>query len=403
MLRLGRAVQGAVKCVASVVAPARQASSSAGDSLKHTVLYDFHVAHGGKMVGFAGYAMPVQYGAVGIGASHKTVRSTCGLFDVSHMLQWRLWGAGRVDFLERLVVADVAGLPENTGTLSLFTNPEGGIVDDLIVSRTDLSYLYIVSNAGCREKDLAHLKKYLAEYKAEGGDVYLEIIEDHGLIALQGPTAASILEPLVEGSLDDLYFMHTRPMLVAGTPCRVTRCGYTGEDGFELSIPIDKVQEISETLVDRGAEPAGLGARDSLRLEAGLCLYGNDIDDTTTPIEAGLAWTIGKRRRQTADFLGAEVILKQLKEKPSRRRVGLKCSGPPPRSHCPVLGPDGSKVGEVTSGCPSPSLGVNVAMAYVPAALAKAGTELSVEVRKKVIPATVTKMPFVRCNYYTMK
>lgn len=194
MLKLGRTVQGAVKCIAGVVTPVRHASGSSGDSLKHTVLYDFHIANGGKMVGFADYAMPVQYGSVGIGASHKTVRSACGLFDVSHMLQWRLWGAGRVDFLERLVVADIAGLEENTGTLSLFTNPEGGIVDDLIVNRTDQSYLYVVSNAGCREKDLAHLRKYLAEFKAEGGDVHLEIIEDHGLIALQGPNSAAILE-----------------------------------------------------------------------------------------------------------------------------------------------------------------------------------------------------------------
>lgn len=402
MLKLGLAVRGAIRRAAGG-ALTRQASSSSGDNLHQTVLYDFHVGHGGKMVEFAGYAMPVQYGSVGIGASHKTVRSGCGLFDVSHMLQWRLWGADRVKFLERLVVADVEGLAENTGTLSLLTNTDGGIVDDLIVSRTSQSYLYVVSNAGCREKDLAHIRTQLAEFKAEGGDVYMEIITDHGLVALQGPTAAATLEPLVDGTVEDLYFMHTRPMLVAGTPCRVTRCGYTGEDGFEISVPVDKAIELCETLVGSGAQPAGLGARDSLRLEAGLCLYGNDIDDTTTPIEAGLAWTIGKRRRQTADFLGAEVILRQLKEKPARRRVGLTCSGPPPRTHCPVLGPDGSKVGEVTSGCPSPSLGVNVAMAYVPTSLAKAGTELAVEVRKKTIPATVTKMPFVKCNYYTKK
>ncbi|XP_064117076.1 aminomethyltransferase, mitochondrial-like isoform X2 [Macrobrachium nipponense] len=326
-------------------------------SLEKTVLHDYHVDQGGKMVEFAGYSMPVQYGKVGIATSHNQVRNHCGMFDVSHMLQSRVHGRDRVKFVESLIVGDIEGLPDNSGTLSLFTNDQGGIIDDLICSKTDLGYLYVVSNAGCKEKDLAHMKQQLASFKAAGGDVELEIIEDHGLVAVQGPEAAKILQAV----------------------------------------------ELCETLFASGVHLAGLGARDSLRLEAGLCLYGNDIDDTTTPIEAGLAWTIGKRRRQTADFPGAEIILKQLKDKPKRRRVGLTCTGPPPRSHCPVLDGDGNQVGEVTSGCPAPSLGKNVAMAYVPANLAKAGTNLTVQVRKKNIPAVVTKMPFVKCNYHIMK
>ncbi|XP_063610153.1 aminomethyltransferase, mitochondrial-like [Penaeus indicus] len=381
----------------------RNFSLSNAHSLHKTVLHDFHVANEGKMVEFAGYSMPVQYGKVGIATSHKQVRTQCGLFDVSHMLQSKLHGKDRIKFIEGLIVGDIEGLANNTGTLSLFTNEKGGIIDDLICSKTDQDYLYVVSNAGCKEKDLQHLREHLASFKAGGGDVELEIIDDHGLVAVQGPAMANILQPLVEGDLSQLYFMTTQEMNVAGIPCRVTRCGYTGEDGVEISVPNDKAVELCETLVGAGVHLAGLGARDSLRLEAGLCLYGNDIDDDTTPIEAGLAWTIGKRRRQTADFLGAEIILKQLKEKPKRRRVGLVCSGPPPRAHCPVLDADGSQVGEVTSGCPAPSLGKNVAMAYVPAALAKAGTELFVQVRKKSIPAKVSKMPFVTCHYHTKK
>ncbi|XP_064117077.1 aminomethyltransferase, mitochondrial-like isoform X3 [Macrobrachium nipponense] len=306
-------------------------------SLEKTVLHDYHVDQGGKMVEFAGYSMPVQYGKVGIATSHNQVRNHCGMFDVSHMLQSRVHGRDRVKFVESLIVGDIEGLPDNSGTLSLFTNDQGGIIDDLICSKTDLGYLYVVSNAGCKEKDLAHMKQQLASFKAAGGDVELEIIEDHGLVAVQGPEAAKILQPLVEGDINQLYFMQTRELVVAGIPCRVTRCGYTGEDGVEISVPNEKI------------------------------------------------------------------ILKQLKDKPKRRRVGLTCTGPPPRSHCPVLDGDGNQVGEVTSGCPAPSLGKNVAMAYVPANLAKAGTNLTVQVRKKNIPAVVTKMPFVKCNYHIMK
>lgn len=366
-----------------------------------TVLYDFHISHGGKMVDFAGFLMPVQYGKVGIAESHKTVRSDAGIFDVSHMLQSKIHGKDRIKFMEKLCVADVQELAPNTGTLSLYTTPTGGIIDDLIVNKTDDNYLYVVSNAGRIKEDLAHMQENLAEFKAAGHDVELELIEDHGLIALQGPKAADYLKGLVlDFDLSSLYFMNTVEVEVAGIPCRVTRCGYTGEDGFEISVPKPRAAELAENLNCLGVHLAGLGARDSLRLEAGLCLYGNDIDESTTPIEAGLAWTIGKRRKKDADFTGADVILKQQKEKPSRRRVGLVSTGPPPRQHCAVLDDSGVAVGEVTSGVPAPSVGKNVAMGYVPAGMAKAGTQVNIQVRKKVVQATVTKMPFVKCNYY---
>ncbi|XP_076028768.1 aminomethyltransferase, mitochondrial [Oratosquilla oratoria] len=371
--------------------------------LDKTVLYDFHVANGGKMVEFAGYSMPVQYGKVGISPSHKHVRSHCGIFDVSHMLQSKVHGKDRVKFMESMIVADLEGLTDNTGTLSLFVNKNGGIIDDLICSKTDKGYLYVVSNAGCREKDLKHMKECLESFKASGGDAELEVLDDLALVAVQGPEMAAALQPLVDTDISQLYFMHTVEMNVAGIPCRVTRCGYTGEDGVEISLPSNKAVELCETLMASKAgnvQLAGLGARDSLRLEAGLCLYGSDIDDTTTPIEAGLAWTIGKRRRQLADFPGAEIILKQLKEKPKRKRIGLKSSGPPPRADCLVLA-DGQEIGKVTSGVPAPSVGCNVAMAYVPSTFAKNGTQLTVKVRNKEVEAVVSKMPFVKCNYYS--
>ncbi|CAL4119753.1 unnamed protein product [Meganyctiphanes norvegica] len=389
-----RAVERAVR------APVRGYAAEA--TAARTVLYDFHVSHGGKMVDFAGFSMPVQYGKVGIAESHKTIRTDAGIFDVSHMLQSKIHGKDRIKYMEKLCVADVQELAPNTGTLSLYTNPTGGIIDDLIVNKTDDGYLYVVSNAGRIKEDLAHMQKNLAEFKSAGHDVELELIEDHGLIALQGPKAADYLKGLVlDFDLSSLYFMNTVEVEVAGIPCRITRCGYTGEDGFEISVPKTRAAELAENLNSLGVHLAGLGARDSLRLEAGLCLYGNDIDETTTPIEAGLAWTIGKRRKKDADFTGADVILKQQKEKPSRRRVGLVSTGPPPRSHCAILDDSGNSVGEVTSGVPAPSVGKNVAMAYLPAAMAKAGTQVNVQVRKKIVAATVTKMPFVKCHYYS--
>ncbi|TSO77723.1 Aminomethyltransferase, mitochondrial [Bagarius yarrelli] len=336
---------------------------TAGAALKRTALYEFHVAHGGKMVEFAGWSMPVQYKDSHIN-SHLHTRQHCSIFDVSHMLQTKVHGKDRVKFMESLIVGDVADLKDNQGTLSLFTNNKGGIIDDLIVTKTDLGYLYVVSNAGCADKDSAHMEAKLQEFKSVGHDADLEYLEE-SLIAIQGPSTARVLQ---EG----------------------------------ISVPCGRVVELVEKLlVNSEVKLAGLGARDSLRLEAGLCLYGNDIDETTTPVEASLLWTIGKRRRQTRDFPGADVIVPQIKAKTLRKRVGLVSSGPPARQHTPILSPDGKIIGEVTSGCPSPCLKQNVAMGYVETSFSKVGTPIQVEVRKKMVPAVISKMPFVPSNYYT--
>uniref|UniRef100_A0A3B3UD83 Aminomethyltransferase, mitochondrial n=1 Tax=Poecilia latipinna TaxID=48699 RepID=A0A3B3UD83_9TELE len=321
-------------------------------ALKKTPLFDFHRNNGGKMVEFAGWSMPVQYKDSHI-ASHMHTREHCSIFDVSHMLQTKIHGKDRIKFMESLVVADIAELKDN-------------------------------------------------QYKAAGFDVDLEFI-DEALIALQGPTTAQVLQAGLKGDLSKLTFMTSTLVTVFGVPdCRVTRCGYTGEDGVEISVPRSRVVELTEKLLSNNeVKLAGLGARDSLRLEAGLCLYGNDIDETTTPVEASLVWTIGKRRRQTKDFPGADIIVPQIKAKTARKRVGLLSTGPPVRQHTPILSPDGQVIGEVTSGCPSPCLKKNVAMGYVDAAFAKNGAAVQVEIRKKTVPAIVSKMPFVPTNYYT--
>ncbi|XP_041048632.1 aminomethyltransferase, mitochondrial isoform X2 [Carcharodon carcharias] len=378
-------------------------SHGSTESLKKTALYEFHQSKGARMVEFAGWSMPVQYKDSHIN-SHLHTRQHCSLFDVSHMLQSKVTGKDRVKFMESLVVGDIAELKNNQGMLSLFTNDKGGIKDDLIVTRTSDGYLYIVSNAGCADKDSAHMKEKLAEFKAAGNDVDLEFLEA-GLIALQGPSAARVLQEGVSDDLCKLPFMSSAMMTVFGVPgCRVTRCGYTGEDGVEISVPIQRTVELAELLL-RNSEVrlAGLGSRDSLRLEAGLCLYGNDIDETTTPVEATLLWTIGKRRRAAADFPGASIILRQIKEKTKRKRVGLVSAGPPVRQRTPILNPDGKVIGEVTSGCPSPCLKQNIAMGYVDTEYSKQGTPINVEIRKKIVDAIVSKMPFVPSKYYTVK
>ncbi|CAO0790686.1 unnamed protein product [Mucor circinelloides] len=376
------------------------AAAANSEPIKKTALYDFHVKHGGKMVPFAGYAMPVQYSNMGMLASHHHTREKASIFDVSHMLQSRVTGKDRKKFFETLVVADLQNLPVGQGTLSVFTNEQGGIIDDTIVMQHQDS-LYVVSNAGCADKDLAHIRKHLAEFQKKGGEVDFNVITDHSLIAIQGPKAAAALETLVGQSLADFSFMHGKHMEVAGVPCHIARSGYTGEDGFELSVPTEEIVTITEKLLAHpDVEMAGLGARDSLRLEAGLCLYGNDLDETTTPVEAGLTWTIPKSRRETGGFLGAEHILPQIKGGVTRRRVGLIVEGAPARGGAEILNKEGQVIGTVTSGCPSPILKKNIAIGYVKNGSHKKGTELDVKVRNKVQKAVVTKMPFVESNYH---
>uniref|UniRef100_A0A8C5MJJ1 Aminomethyltransferase n=1 Tax=Leptobrachium leishanense TaxID=445787 RepID=A0A8C5MJJ1_9ANUR len=373
------------------------------DAPHRTPLYQFHRDHGGKMVEFAGWSLPVQYKDSHI-ASHLHTRQHCSLFDVSHMLQTRVHGKDRVRFMESLVVGDIAELKENQGTLTLFTNDKGGIIDDLIVSSTSAGYLYVVSNAGCAEKDSEHMQSKLRDFKAAGRDANLETIE-FGLLALQGPSSARVLQAGLTDDLSKLTFMTGVTTSVFGVPgCRVTRCGYTGEDGVEISVAEDRAVELAEKLLENSeVKLAGLAARDSLRLEAGLCLYGNDIDETTSPVEAGLVWTLGKRRRAAMDFPGASLIVPQIKGKVTRKRVGLTSTGPPVRQHTPILNMEGRVIGEVTSGCPSPCLKVNVAMGYVEPEYVKAGTGLQVEVRKKHVDSVTSKMPFVPTQYYTLK
>ncbi|KAJ8301996.1 hypothetical protein KUTeg_020983 [Tegillarca granosa] len=368
---------------------------SSFQDLKRTCLYDFHVKNGGRMVPFAGWEMPVQY-KTGISASHLHVRSEVGLFDVSHMLQTKITGKDSIPYIESLI--------ELYHFLQMM---QGGILDDLIVSKTTDGYLYVVSNAGCADKDFKNMQTKLEECKRKGMDVNLEVI-CNGLLALQGPAMSKVLQEGVDFDLSNLPFMTNKMTSVFGIPdCRVTRCGYTGEDGVEISVAANRAEELVNILLNSKAanvQPIGLGARDSLRLEAGLCLYGNDIDETTSPVEAMLTWTIGKRRRQTADFPGAKRILEEIKNKPARKRVGFLSTGPPARDGTPVYDETGEKLlGKLTSGIPSPSLKQNVAMGYIQSPYAKAGTKVKFEVRKKMVDAQVSKMPFVPNNYYMPK
>uniref|UniRef100_A0A8C4QQW7 Aminomethyltransferase n=1 Tax=Eptatretus burgeri TaxID=7764 RepID=A0A8C4QQW7_EPTBU len=406
MGNLGRAVRTLRAVLGPVLGPVaglqlRLLSSSTQHELKKTPLYEFHLEHGGKMVDFAGWSLPVLY-TDSLITSHLHTRSKCSLFDVSHMLQTTITGKDRVKFVESLTVADIAGLKDNQGTLSLLTNDSGGIIDDLIVTKTSDGSLYIVSNAGCMQKDMAHIEERLKVFQGARYDAHMEVM-DHALLALQGPAMAKILQPGLNGNLSDLPFMCSIVTSVFGIPdCRVTRCGYTGEDGVEISVEQTNAVQLAELLLNNpDVHLAGLGARDSLRLEAGLCLYGNDISEHTTPVEAGLTWTIGKRRRQAADFPGASVILEQIANKPARRRLGLVSSGAPARQHTAILNKEQEPIGEVTSGCPSPCLKKNIAMGYLPTGCAKAGTPVLLEVRKKLVEAVVTKMPFVPNNYFT--
>lgn len=403
MQRAISATGGAVRA-AGCARRALAMAAAAEPDLKQTVLHDKHVAIGGKMVPFAGYSMPVQY-PDGIKDSHLFVRSSAGLFDVSHMGQIRLHGKDRVAFLEKLVVGDIAALPTGSATLSLFTTDSGGIIDDTIITNLSENTLGLVINAGCKDKDIAHIKAHLSEATASGMDVALEIISDHELLALQGPRAMETLAKLVSNDLAKMPFMTAQSMNILGATCHVTRAGYTGCDGFEISVPAGKTLELFETLTGSEAvRPTGLGARDSLRLEAGLCLYGQDIDDTTSPVEAALTWTIGKRRREEGGFLGAKVIQKHLTDGTSRRRMAfVMAKGAPARGGEALLNADGESVGTVTSGGFSPSLGQAIGMGYCNRPYNKSGTALSVQVRSRTNPVEVRKMPLVPAQYYKVE
>ncbi|KAI6249889.1 Aminomethyltransferase, mitochondrial [Erysiphe necator] len=391
-------------------------------SLAKTPLYDLHVSHGGNMVGFGGYLMPLQYTGLSIIASHHFTRENASLFDVSHMVQHSITGPGAREFLERVTPSDLKGLPHRTGGLSVFLWPKsGGIVDDTIITRLDSESFYVVTNAGCRQKDLEYLGNELQAFQKSGGnEVKWNVLDNHGLVALQGPRSEEILSNVIVSaeitSLKDLYFTQSTYIKIkisnnaTSEPLLVTRGGYTGEDGFEISIPNKEIVDVVEVLLKSATSDklqlAGLGARDSLRLEAGMCLYGHDLDDKTTPVEAGLSWVIGKSRKLDGNFNGADVILPQLIPRSrgglgvTRRRVGIIVEGAPAREGAKIIDLDGAEIGNVTSGCPSPSLGKNISMGYIKDGFHRSGTHVKVLVRGKKREAHVTKMPFLPTKYW---
>lgn len=362
-------------------------------ALKRTPLYDEHVKLGGKMVPFAGYEMPVQY-PTGIMAEHNWTRERAGLFDVSHMGQCYVCGP---DFetvahaMEKLVPADVLGLKPNQQKYSQLLGENGGTLDDLMISRLDhLDRLYVVVNAGGKDRDYAHIAKQLPN------NVRLERLDGKALLALQGPQAEDALaaiDPLVRG----IPFMTSKAMVFAGMEVQISRSGYTGEDGFEISVAGNDAGQLWSLLSsDERVKPIGLGARDSLRLEAGLCLYGHELDETISPVEADLVWSIGKRRRAEGGFIGADRVLKELTNGPSRKRVGIKPDGKAPaRDGTVIQDMSGRVIGKITSGGFGPTVGGPVAMGYVDTASAVPGTAVQLIVRDKALPATVVKLPFV--------
>ena len=366
-------------------------------ALLHTPLHALHLELGAKMVPFAGYAMPVSY-PQGILAEHRQCRESAVLFDVSHMGQLRLTGDDAAAALETLVPVDIVGLAPGKQRYALFTNDAGGILDDLMVTRR-ADHLFLVVNAACKEADTTHLRTHLSTR------CLIEPLPERALLALQGPKAAAVMQRLAP-ELAKLTFMTGGEATIHGVACFATRSGYTGEDGFEISVAAAEAEALARALL---AEPevqaAGLGARDTLRLEAGLCLYGHDIDTTTTPVQAGLTWAIQKVRRpggeRAGGYPGADVIAAQLANGAAMKRVGLVgLERVPVREGAHIVDDTGAAVGRVTSGTVGPSVGQPIAMAYVPSALAVAGTVVHADVRGKRQPMRISPLPFAPHRYY---
>ena len=351
-----RATLAAGPCTAAARYFSSTPSASGSTSDGKTALHDFHVAKGGKMVSFGGYSMPLWYSDATALASHHHVRNHAGLFDVGHMVQHFFSGPGALGFLQRLTPSSLSSLEPFSSTLSVLVNDAGGILDDTVVTRHEAERFYVVTNAGRRTEDLDWIKKQLEAWRAKGGaSVEHEILHDHGLLALQGPASAEVLSKHTSADLAALTFGKSTYATVAGVEgCHIARGGYTGEDGFEISVPSPAgTITVAEALTATDpVQLAGLAPRDSLRLEAGMCLYGHDLDETVSPVEGGLAWVIGKDRRESADFIGAQPILDQLKNGPSRRRVGIISTGPPAREGTEIYDAEGKeKIGEFCSPC----------------------------------------------------
>lgn len=372
-------------------------------ALLKTPLHDLHVSLGARMVAFAGYSMPVQYPA-GLMAEHLHTRTAAGLFDVSHMGQLRLVGSDAAAALESLIPADVVDLAVDKQRYGLLLNDAGGIIDDLMFVNRDYLHggdLFIIVNGACKAGDMAHIQQKI------GTRCDVVAMPEMALLALQGPRAVDALQRLAPG-VEKLVFMTGGRFSVAGCDCFLTRSGYTGEDGFEISVPASQAETLARALLAQPeVQPVGLGARNSLRLEAGLCLYGQDIDANSTPIEASLQWAIQKVRRaggaRAGGFPGSEKILAQQADpaKLTRQRVGLLAlERVPVREHTALQGPDGAPIGEVTSGLISPSLNQPIAMGYVQLDFSRPGTRVNAMVRGKAVPMAVTAMPFVPSRYY---
>ena len=369
------------------------------EQLLKTPLHALHIELGARMVPFAGYDMPVQ-SPLGVMKEHQHTREQAGLFDVSHMGQIRLIGADAAKALEALVPVDIIDLPVGMQRYAMFTNEQGGILDDLMVANLGNDELFLVVNAGCKDQDLAHLRKHL------GGHCQVQpLFEERALLALQGPAAVNVLQRLAP-DVAKMTFMQFAPVTLLGADCYVSRSGYTGEDGFEISVPADRAEELARRLL---AEPEvqaiGLGARDSLRLEAGLCLYGHDMNDTTTPIEASLLWAISKARRadgpRAGGFPGAETLFAQQQKGVARKRVGLlPQERTPVREGAEIVDADGTVIGAVCSGGFGPTLGAPLAMGYLDIAFTPVDSEVWAIVRGKRVPMKVSKMPFVPQRYY---
>ena len=357
----------------------------------------WHRAHGARMVEFAGYWMPIQY--EGIVAEHQWTREHAGLFDVSHMGQLMVTGAGAAEALEALLPGAIATLKPGRIRYSLLLNEDGGILDDLMVTNVTPSgsepAFYLVVNGATKWDDIAHLREHLPD------EITLTHLDDRALLALQGPEAAAVLEALLPGITGELVFMQGTSRDWRGAALGMGRSGYTGEDGFELSYPADRAAELADALLaDQRVRPVGLGARDSLRLEAGLPLYGHDMDETVDPVTADLTFALTKNRREAGGWMGHGPVARLMAEGPRQKRVGLTLEGRLPAREGAEVYAGSSKVGRVTSGGFSPTLGHPIAMALVDAAHSADGTELEIDVRGKRLPARVAPMPFVPHNYY---
>ncbi|KAA8718930.1 glycine cleavage system aminomethyltransferase GcvT [Pseudomonas cannabina] len=369
------------------------------EKLLITPLHALHRALGAKMVPFAGYDMPVQYPA-GVMKEHLHTRAQAGLFDVSHMGQIRLGGAGAAKALETLVPVDIIDLPVGMQRYAMFTNESGGILDDLMVANLGNGQLMLVVNAACKEQDLAHLRQHLS------GQCTIEpLFEERALLALQGPQAVTVLARLAP-EVASMTFMQFASVTLLGVQCYVSRSGYTGEDGYEISVPAEQAEALARRLLEEPeVAPIGLGARDSLRLEAGLCLYGHDMDTETSPIQASLLWAISKVRRadgaRAGGFPGAEQVFAQQQKGVNKKRVGLLSQERTPvREGTQIVDEQDSVIGTVCSGGFGPSLGGPLAMGYLESQYTALDTPVWAMVRGKKVPMRVTKMPFVAQRYF---